>query len=137
MVIAAGLVIGCRRPIAARAARGGPRVGIIALVAGAAFELASSALPTWPGVAVLVAVQAALMMLVAYWSRSNRWAPRHTVSLTGSALLIYAWHAFPGHPAVPVSPTTDLVGNAVFAAAALALLAAALRRSTAPRVRIA
>jgi hypothetical protein len=34
-----------------------------------------------------------------------------------------------------VSPTTDLVGNAVFAAAALALLATALRRSTTLRAQ--
>lgn len=36
---------------------------------------------------------------------------------------------------VPVSPMTDLVGNAVFVAAALALLAAALRRNTTRQVQ--
>ncbi|MEN3267689.1 hypothetical protein [Pseudonocardia sp.] len=143
VVVAAGLMIAAFR---LPAGRSGPMaadrpvppavvLGVVALVAGATFELASSALPTWPGVAVLVAVEAAVMILVAHWSRSNRWTPRHAVALAGGALLTYAWHAFPEHPVVPVSPTTDLVGNAVFAAAALALLATALRRSTTLRAQ--
>jgi len=110
-------------------------LGVIALVAGAVFELASRNLPTWPGVAVLVAVEAALAVLVAHFAQSTRWTPRHTVALAGGALLTYAWHGFPEDPVVPVSPMTDLVGNAVFAAAALALLAAALRRNTTLQVQ--
>lgn len=88
--------------------------------------LAPMYLLTWPG----VAVQVAPAVLVAHFSQSTRWTPRHTVALAGGALLTYAWHGFPEDPVVPVSPMTDLVGNAVFAAAALALLAVALRRNT-------
>jgi hypothetical protein len=104
-------------------------LGVVALAAGAVFEVGDSELPTWVGVAVLVAVEAALVVLVARWSRSARWTPLHAVALAGGALVTYAWHAFPETPVVPVSPTADLVGNAVFAAAALVLLTAAVRRS--------
>ena len=45
-----------------------------------------------------------------------------------AALLTYAWHAFPQSPILPVSPTVDLIGNTIFAAAAVTLLAVAARR---------
>ncbi|GAA3160424.1 hypothetical protein [Nonomuraea salmonea] len=38
-------------------------------------------------------------------------------------MLTYAWHGFLQPPAVPVAPAADLVGNIVFAVAAVALLA--------------
>jgi hypothetical protein len=107
-----------------------PVLGVVALVAGAIFEVGRGALPTWVGVAGFVAVDVALAALVSHWSRSARWTPLHAVAMAGGALLTYAWHGFPEDPVVPVSPTADLVGNVVFTAAALVLLAVAVRRST-------
>ena len=143
VVVVAGLVmVAFRLPTGRNGAMAGDRpvpsamvLGVVALVAGAVFELAWRSLPTWPGVAGLVVVEVAVAVIVAYFSQSTRWTPRHTVALAGGALLTYAWHAFPEDPVVPVSPMTDLVGNAVFAAAALALLAAALRRNTTLQVQ--
>jgi hypothetical protein len=48
--------------------------------------------------------------------------------LAGGALLTYAWTGFPETPVLPVDPTVDLIGNAVFAAGALVLLFFAVRR---------
>lgn len=143
VVVVGGLVMAAfRLPTGRSGAMAGDRpvpravvLGVIALVAGAAFELAWRNLPTWLDVAVIVAVEVALAGLVAYFSQSTRWTTRHTVALAGGALLTYAWHGFPEDPVVPVSPMTDLVGNAVFAAAALVLLAAALRRNATLQVQ--
>ncbi len=40
-------------------------------------------------------------------------------------LLTYAWSAFPETPALPGSPTVDLLGNAIFAVGAVLLIASA------------
>ncbi|MQA04952.1 MAG: hypothetical protein GEV07_20270 [Streptosporangiales bacterium] len=48
--------------------------------------------------------------------------------MAAGATLTYAWHGFPQHAAAGSDPTVDLIGNAVFATAAIVLLTAAARR---------
>ena len=60
------------------------------------------------------------------WSRRGSWGQLHVLALAGGALLTYAWHAFPQWPVIGSSGQIDLIGNVVFAAGAMALLAAAV-----------
>ncbi|MGI5125198.1 hypothetical protein ACQEVB_00145 [Pseudonocardia sp. CA-107938] len=98
------------------------------LVAGAVFMLVQ-ALPGVPATLIVLPVEALLAAAAVTLSLRPGWTPRHTFALAAAALLTYAWHAFPQTPIVPVAPAVDLVGNAVFAAAAVAVLVAAARRT--------
>jgi hypothetical protein len=98
------------------------------LVAGAAFMLVQG-LPGVPAMVVTLVLEAAMAAVVITLSARSGWSGRHTLALGAAALLTYAWHAFPEGPILPVAPTVDLIGNAIFAAAAVALLAMAARRT--------
>jgi hypothetical protein len=98
------------------------------LVAGAAF-MVSQGLPGFPAMVVTLVLEAAMAAVVITLSARSGWSARHTLALGAAALLTYAWHAFPQGPILPVAPTVDLIGNAIFAAGAVALLAMAARRT--------
>jgi hypothetical protein len=102
------------------------------LVAGAAFMLCQG-LPGVPAMVVTLLVEAVTATAAIMLSVRSGWSGRHTLALGAAALLTYAWHAFPEGPILPVSPTVDLIGNAVFAAGAVALLAIAARRTRSPQ----
>jgi hypothetical protein len=93
---------------------------------GAAGLLASSlffARPeSWLGVAMGVLLVAATAAVVARWSRRPGWGAAHRFALAGGALLTYAWVGFALVPLLGAGGAVDLVGNAVFALGALALL---------------
>jgi hypothetical protein len=63
------------------------------------------------------------------------WGEAHRLALAGGALLTYAWSGFPEEPVLPVDPFIDLVGNALFALGAVAVLAIAIRRVSASERR--
>jgi hypothetical protein len=98
-----------------------------ALVAGAVFILARD-LPTWMGVAAVAVDYAAAVLAVRTWSARAGWDGRHRLALAGAALLTYAWHGFLMQPVAGDGPVITPVSHAIFALAALALLAAQLRR---------
>ncbi|WP_123525399.1 hypothetical protein [Streptomyces sp. 840.1] len=75
------------------------------------------------GWALLVA---AVLVPCVRWARSERWTGAHRLGLAGGALLTYAWVGFEQARYLDVSRATGLIGNAVFATGALALLAAAV-----------
>jgi hypothetical protein len=137
-LLAAGIVAALLAVLAfrlPRARRGPGRVpppwllAVVALAAGAAFMTGRGG---WSYVAAMVVLDVVLVALTVRWSTRPGWTPRHAVALAGGALLTYAWHAFPEHPVVPVTPWIDLAGNAIFAAAAVALLVTAVRRTASP-----
>lgn len=101
----------------------------IGLLAGAAFFLASNALPGWVWVALVLVMDLALALVVRQWAARVAWTPLHALALGGAALLTYAWHAFPEASLLPVSHAVDLTGNAVFAVIALGVLAVAVART--------
>jgi hypothetical protein len=126
------ILIAFRLPVrrAATAAGGVPSpwlVAAVALAAGSAFLVVPNSWG-WGAVAVYVVLDVAVIGAVHVWSRRTAWDGRHRLALAAGAALAYAWHAFPQHPAVGGSGTADLVGNAIFAAAALVLIALAARR---------
>jgi len=98
-----------------------------ALVAGGLF-MAADKLPTWVGVAVAVLDLTAAVLAVATWSRRTGWDARHRLALASGALLVYAAHSFTTHPLDGDGPVVTPVSHAVFAAAAVVLIAIEVRR---------
>jgi hypothetical protein len=75
------------------------------------------------GVGVMTAFSVAASAVVA--------APLQLVAsgaIAAGPLLTYTWSAFPQHPIIPVSRTVDLLGNTVFASAAVILIGVAALR---------
>lgn len=97
----------------------------IGLVVGVVLELITLSVP---GLLVYLAVLAALVAAGRTWVVRAAWTATHTLAAAASALLTYAWHAFPETPYVPASPAVDLAGNTLFAAGAVVLLWIVLRR---------
>jgi hypothetical protein len=65
---------------------------------------------------------------VRFWSRRRGWGDIHRLALAAGPLLTYAWAAFPQPPVLPASRIADLIGNVLFAVAAIALVAVAALR---------
>jgi hypothetical protein len=103
-------------------------LGAGALAAGAAFMLGLGEGRAY--VAAMIVLDVVVATALVRWSVRPGWTPLHTVAVAGGALLTYAWHAFPQQPMIPVAPAVDLLGNALFASAAVALLVTAVRRTT-------
>ena len=103
--------------------------GVAALTAGSLFLV----IPRqwgWGAVGVYMLLDLAMISLVSRWSRSTGWSKPHRLALAGGAALAYAWHAFIQTPAVGDGGMVDRIGNVVFAAALIAVLAIAARRNT-------
>jgi hypothetical protein len=122
------------RPAAAQHARSAGRVPSPVLVGTAAFVVSSAfkLLPiSWsPWLYLPLALGLALLAVVGViaWSRRRGWSDAHRLALAAGPLLTYAWSAFPQRPVLPATPTEDLVGNAVFAVATIALIGVAALR---------
>ncbi|MFC6679100.1 hypothetical protein ACFQE7_24535 [Nonomuraea ferruginea] len=101
------------------------------LAAGAAFWLPVmnvDALGAWLVTAIHLALYATVCVLVVRWSGQPGWGMWQRFGLAAGGVLTYAWHGFPQPPAVPTDPMADLIGNLVFAVAAVALLVTAATR---------
>lgn len=137
VLVALGCTVGRRldvRPVDGRHTPSPWLVGGASLVISSAFLAATTwgnQLP-WLLVAGYVAMYVLALAVARYWSASPEWGDAHRLALAGGALLTYAWHAFPQPPALPASPTVDLVGNVIFAAGAVLLLVAAALRLRRP-----
>lgn len=93
--------------------------------------------PAWITVAFYLTLYASMTLLILRWSRQTGWGPWHQFALGAAGLITYAWHGFPQPPSFPAPAHVDLIGNAIFALAALGLLAFTLvrLRATAPPTR--
>jgi len=86
----------------------------------------------WGAVAVLLALDAAMLALVVTWSRRSGWGLTDQLALGAGAALAYGWHAFLQHPAVGGTDISVRVGNAIFLAGAIGLIWFAARRNRVP-----
>lgn len=101
-------------------------VGLFALLTSSLFMASNLVFSRgWPTVVVYLGLYAVVIGLVTVWSRRAGWSDAHRLALAGGALVTYAWYGFPATPILGATGTEDLIGNIVFAGAALALLAAA------------
>ncbi|GAA1604917.1 MULTISPECIES: hypothetical protein [Kribbella] len=104
-------------------------VGVAALVISSGWMLANDELKNgWLCAAVSLAIDVLAIGLFVAWSRRAGWTRMHALAAAGGAMLTYAWHAFPESPVFDASRTVDLIGNAVFALLAVALLISATIR---------
>ncbi|KAF5049572.1 hypothetical protein DSECCO2_438510 [anaerobic digester metagenome] len=92
------------------------------------FTLTLRLSPWWTPVALFLLLDAAVIAAVLSWSGRQGWGDRHRLALAGGALLTYAWYAFPQPSVFLGNSAIDLIGNAVFAAGAILLIAVAARR---------
>ncbi|MFI7444844.1 hypothetical protein [Nonomuraea indica] len=145
LITAAFLSARFRRPLLPAAPAGPWTVFAITIAAGLAFWHPSllamagikleSIVPAWITVGFYLALYATMTLLVLRWSRRTGWGPWHRFALSAAGLVTYAWHGFPQPPSFPAPARVDLMGNAVFALAALGLLAfvvVRLRRTAPP-----
>ncbi|CAM3266775.1 hypothetical protein [Stackebrandtia soli] len=143
LIVAAFLSARFRRPLLQASPPGPWTVFAITIVAGLAFWLPGllamvgikleSIVPAWITVGFYLALYATMTLLILRWARRMGWGPWHRFALGAAGLVTYAWHGFPQPPSFPAPPNVDLMGNAVFALAALGLLvfvAVRLRTST-------
>jgi hypothetical protein len=125
-LVAAALLVG-RRP-APTGERRVPRpvpLGVGAFVTASVFFGTPE---TWLGVVLDVVVLAAAAVAVAHWSRQRGWWSAHRFALAAGALLTYAWGGFVLTALIEPGDPVRWAGNAVFAVAAVALLAVVGRR---------
>jgi hypothetical protein len=122
--------IGARTPrVRAGSAPNPWLVGGFALAVSSAFmALNMLSRREWLTVVGFLLLYALAVGLATMWSRSDGWSDVHRFALAGGALLTYAWYGIPAEPILGDRGTTDLVGNIVFASAAVVLLAAACLR---------
>ncbi|HEX2741899.1 MAG TPA: hypothetical protein VHM69_15760 [Rubrobacter sp.] len=100
-------------------------VGVLAFVASSLFFARSE---SWPGVAFGVSLIVAMTGLIVRWSSCEGWGVAHRLALAGGALMTYAWGGFVLSALIlGRTDAVDLIGNALFALGALALLYAATR----------
>jgi hypothetical protein len=106
-------------------------VGGVAFGVSSLYKLGDTLLPDgisdWVQAAAWFVLVGVLVVLSARWSRSRGWGAAQRLALAGGALLTYVWVGFQQAAALEVPQTTALLGNFIFGASAIALLAAAAR----------
>lgn len=133
LAVGAVLLLAFRPGTRDRPATGGfvPRpwlVGAFTLLTSSLFMASNLMFPRgWGSVVLYLALYALVIALLTRWSRRAGWTGTHRLAVAGGALLTYAWYGFPSTPVLGATGAIDLIGNAVFAAVALALLVAAVR----------
>lgn len=129
VVVSAGLIglgfaVGRRpRPVTGRPAPRPWLVGAVTLVATFLFGSSES----WTGVASGAVVAAAMAILVARWSRRPGWGDAHRLALAGGALLHHAAMGFYLTQLYGREGAIHVIGNTIFALAAVILLLVAVR----------
>jgi hypothetical protein len=83
----------------------------------------------WWAVLALLAIDLTAAGLIWPWSRRAGWDQRYIVAAAGGAALAYGWHAFIETP-IMAGGLVARIGNAIFAAGALALIWLAAKRSS-------
>jgi hypothetical protein len=102
-------------------------VGAVALLFGSAALFVPQSWGWW-AVAELAGLDLVMILVILAWSRRNDWALRHQLALGAGAALAYGWHAFLQHPAVGKLDSSVRIGNAIFLAWAIGLIAFAASR---------
>lgn len=102
-------------------------VGGVALMFGSAALLVPQGWG-WGAAGELTGLDVVMLLVVLTWSRRSGWGLRDQLALGGGAALAYGWHAFLQHPSAGVVDASLRVGNAIFLAGAIGLIAFAARR---------
>lgn len=110
----------------------------VPVVAGTAFILGSAfmslaiihdTIPAGLNVTGMIGVFTIGGLLFWNWSKRTDWSEAHRLAVAGGLLLVYAWYGFVQVPSAGnTDPSTDAIGNMIFAAGALVLLGIAIKR---------
>ena len=137
VLIAAAIILGRSQKRAAVTSKEAPsprNAGAAAFLLSSAFmalAIVHNAIPAALNVAVKLGFLTALAVLLWNWSKRPGWSALHRFAVAAGLVLTYIWYSFLQVPSAgDFSPVIDAVGNAVFAAGALALLAAARKQVT-------
>jgi hypothetical protein len=103
--------------------------GAIALIFGVAVLIIPPKW-NWGAVAAMAALDLLFLGMIAVFSRRASWSPLHTFSLAAGGALAYGLHAFFETPAVGGSGAIARIGNTIFLALALALIAIGCKRTS-------
>jgi hypothetical protein len=101
---------------------------LLALLLGLAVMQTTPRLGWW-AVAILLVVDAIFLQLAGLFSQRNGWTPMHTFSFAAGGAVAYGLHAFLQKPLIPGSLLMARVSNAVFLAAAIAVIFVAAKRT--------
>lgn len=131
IVLLIGLALAQRgRTNVAATNRAAPSTGVtfaVGLGLSSAFMINTTlhgVLPAWLVALILMALFATGCVLLQRWTRADGWTSTTELAFAGGVLLTYAWWGFVQSPSVgDVSALADLIGNAVFSAAAVLFLA--------------
>ena len=102
--------------------------GAIALIFGV-FVLVVPPKWNWGAFAAMAALDLLFLGIVSVFSRRASWSPLHTFSLAAGGALAYGLHAFFETPAVGGSGAIARVGNTIFLALALSIIAIGAKRT--------
>ncbi|MBM7492140.1 hypothetical protein JOD64_003362 [Micromonospora luteifusca] len=101
-------------------------------------RLGTDLTPGWPGMAIALALAAAVGGLIAYWSSRNGWGQRHLLAAGTASLVSAAAFAYLVPPYSPASPAAALAGDIAVTIITVALVGGAwwrLRRAS-PSVHV-
>lgn len=106
--------------------------GAVALIGSSAFmvlAIVHSAIPAAANVAAMLFSLSSVAVMTFRWSSRADWTEQHRLAVAGGFLLTYAWYCFVQVPSVgDTSPAVNWIGDVVFSAGAVALLATAFIR---------
>lgn len=104
--------------------------GVFALVLGLGVLLDFPTL-NWGAVVIMLVIDFLFLLVVSVFSRRAAWTPLHILSLAAGGAIAYGTHAFLQPPVAGAANhlLAARIGNAVFLAAALALIAAGALRT--------
>ncbi len=131
LLVAVAFLVARRAP--SPVARNAPNPWLVfagALVVGAVYESLDldSPIPAWLEVTIVLVLLAVVAVTIRTLARREGWGVAHHFALGAAMLITYAWHGFPQPSLQNGNTAVDLVGNAVFAAGALVLIAFGARR---------
>jgi hypothetical protein len=105
-------------------------MAMVAFVAGALVQLIPPR-SGWAAVAAMLAVDVVFLVIVATLSRNPGWTALHTLSLAAGGAIEYGVHAFIARPFGASTRTAGWLGNGIFLAIAVVLIAIGVRRTQA------